>query len=236
MMALLMREIKHLLFSPVAIVSALCFFFGVSLPFFSFGKTLSASATALMQFSLAIPYVLCFVIPAVTMGVWADEEKSGTYKLLLSYPVNEYEIVFSKFLSSSLFFCLLLATTLPIALISPAGTEVGTATGVDLVSSAARFISGGSGTVISTYLAIALFGFVAISIGEFFSFVTRLAVPSFLLSATSIFTLFFISARNRLYVASRGELDTRDIFFFIALIIAFNLLSVHAVTRRRKSP
>lgn len=224
MSALFRRELSRLVKSPTAIASALFFVFGTSIPSLAAGTALSASLPAFARFAGIIPYVMCVVLPALTMGLWGDEEKAGTHKMLLAFPVDELEIVVAKSGATALFSVFLLALTLPAAILSPAG------------ASAARFANSGALTVASSYIALALFAMASTAIGTFFSFATRRAIPSFLLSFASILALSVFASSGFLRKAFRGSVEAADAFFFIALIVVFLLFSDLALARRRKLP
>src|ERR1039457_129657 len=63
-------------------------------------------------FSIAF-WVLFFFIPAVTMGLLADERKSGTIELLVTRPVSDWQIIAGKFLAALMLICISLLFTLP---------------------------------------------------------------------------------------------------------------------------
>lgn len=224
MNALFRREFARLALSPSAIATTLAFLFGVSIPGFASGKALNAADPAFAQFVGIVPYVMCVIIPVLTMGLWPDEEKNGTYKLLFGYPVGEHEIVLAKFAAVTLFSAILLALTLPVALLSPSGIT------------AARFAHSGSRTIFAAYIALLLFTMTSVAIGEFFSFATRHAIPAFLLTTASLFALFSVTVKDRLNAASRGAMESRDVFFCIGITALFLLLSVRSLERRRRYP
>jgi ABC-2 type transport system permease protein len=58
--------------------------------------------SSMEQYFLWIPILFIIFIPAITMRLWAEEERSGTLEVLLTLPLNDLEIIVGKFLFSNL--------------------------------------------------------------------------------------------------------------------------------------
>lgn len=224
MTRLYLRELKKLVFSTAALAASLFFVFGTGIPFFALGTNLTVSASGFRQYVSLIPYVACIVLPALTMGLWADEEKSGTYLLLLGFPLRDAEITLAKFLSVLTLYSVFLLFTLPVALLAP------------VAAPASRFIHSGPGSVIAAYIILFLSGAAYISIGLLLSIVSRNAVISFLVSSAALIPFTRFSFARHFEAASRGVIDSRDLVFYAIPCAAFLYLSVVALYLRRKRP
>ena len=61
-----------------------------------------------------MPWLFLFLIPAVGMRLWAEERRSGTMELLLTFPVTAWQAILGKFLASWVFIAIALALTFPV--------------------------------------------------------------------------------------------------------------------------
>lgn len=173
------------------------------------------------------PWVFMFLIPAITMRMFADEKKGGTMELLLTKPLSDMSIVWSKFSAG---FILVLLSILPTVLYYYTVYQLGNPVGnID-----------GGGTF-GSYLGLLLLGSSYVAIGVFASSLTDNQIISFLISLFLCF-FFYIGFEeiasldvfenadllikglgiNEHYSSiSRGVIDSRDILYFGGLILIF---------------
>ncbi|MBP6183707.1 MAG: gliding motility-associated ABC transporter permease subunit GldF [Saprospiraceae bacterium] len=190
-------------------------------------------------FELA-PFVFLFLIPAVTMRAFAEEWQTGTYELLVTKPVSLAQIVGGKFLASwTLVILALLPTVLYWYTVHILGSPVGN---VDF------------GATLGSYLGLFLLGGVFVAIGLFSSALTANQIVAFLLGALLCFLLFwgflYISkvplfvgrvddliqqlGINYHYLSiSRGVVDSRDVIYYLSIIIAFLMLTGYVIQRKK---
>tara|TARA_Y100000589_G_scaffold243669_1_gene231310 strand:+ start:238 stop:969 length:732 start_codon:yes stop_codon:yes gene_type:complete len=185
------------------------------------------------------PWVYLFLIPAITMRLFSDEIKIGTIELLLTKPINEFKLVLGKYIVGVILCLISLAPTLiylfsVYALGQPQGN-------LDL------------GATIGSYIGLIFLAGVYVSIGLFASSLTESQILSFI-SALFICFFFFIGFEqiasllsytgmelsieklgvNYHYNAiSRGVIDTRDLLYFISIILLFIFASTISIKSRK---
>ena len=185
------------------------------------------------------PWVYLFLIPALTMRLFSDEIKIGTIELLLTKPINEFKLVLGKYIAGVILCLISLAPTLiylfsVYALGQPKGN-------LDL------------GATIGSYIGLIFLAGVYVSIGLFASSLTESQILSFI-SALFICFFFFIGFEqiasllsytgmelsieklgvNYHYNAiSRGVIDTRDLLYFISIILLFIFASTISIKSRK---
>jgi len=162
--------------------------------------------------------VALFLIPMITMRLFAEEKRTGTIELLLTSPVRDIEIIVGKWLGSMLLYlCILAMSVLNIVMLFAWGKP-------DLKP------------VLVAYLGLILQGGTLLAIGAFISTTTRNQIIAggvtffvcLLLWLLSWFTAFdssgFSSVINYLSIVthfenfSKGVLDTKDIVFYLSMI------------------
>lgn len=189
-------------------------------------------------FTLA-PWLFMFLIPAVTMKMFAEEQKSGTIELLFTKPLTDMQIVTAKYASavSLVFFALIpsLIYFLTVYLIaSPEGNIdiagiFGSYIGLFFLCSAFSaigiFCSVVTGNQIVSFIFAIILSFFFYSGFEFLSTIVNNTIASNILSLTGI---------NAHYTSlSRGVIDTRDVIYFFSLSFFFLFMCRFALEKRK---
>ena len=178
-------------------------------------------------------WTLFFFIPAITMRQIAEEKKTGTIELLLTKSVSDRQLVLGKFLSCLITVAIALLFTIPYYI------------------SVSRLGNIDHGATISGYLGLILMSGAYISIGLFASSLTNNQIVAFLLalfigiffhllfdimasSTTGFMAQLFdtLSLNNHFDSISRGVIDTKDIIYFLSLIILGLLLAEINIQKR----
>src|SRR5215470_12314292 len=73
---------------------------------------LDAPMLVIRNFAGFVTTILLFLVPMLTMGVYAEERKRGTMEMLMTSPITEFQIVVGKFLASFTLLLLMLGPTL----------------------------------------------------------------------------------------------------------------------------
>ncbi|NIJ51437.1 gliding motility-associated ABC transporter permease subunit GldF [Dyadobacter arcticus] len=190
-------------------------------------------------FSLA-PYVLIFLIPAITMRSLAEEARSGTLELLLTKPLRNAELVLGKFLAN---WVLVLVTILPTLVYYYSVYKLGNPEGnVD------------SASVFGSYIGLLLFSGVVVSMGIWSSSLNENQIVAFILGVFLAFvwyigfgavaTLFgagpisqFFSwaALNGQYQSlGKGVVDSRNVIYLFSIMSLFIFLTFLRIENLRK--
>ena len=173
------------------------------------------------------PFLFLIFIPALCMRLFSDEYKDGTIEILKTLPISTYKLVMAKYISATIIVWLAIVPTLVYFIsIYYLSDPIGN---VD--------IAGTTGSYIGLFLLSALF----ISIGVFSSSITKNQMVSFL-TAILLCSLFYfgfdllakqlklgyvqiiieyIGSDYHYRSLSKGVIDSRDIIYFISLIVIF---------------
>mgnify|MGYP000383299341 CR=1 FL=1 len=185
------------------------------------------------------PWVFLFLIPALSMRLFADEKKAGTMELLLTKPLSDLQIVLAKYSAGLL---LLLVALLPTLIYYYTVYQLGNPLGnID------------SGATFGSYVGLLFLGAAFLSIGLFASALTDNQIVAFLLAMFLCFFIFYGFDQiagfelfgsldlfilklgiNEHYISmSRGVIDSRDVLYFLSLIATF-VAATRLVIQSRK--
>jgi ABC-2 type transport system permease protein len=112
--AVLKRELRSYFLTPVAYVFILIFLFAANWFAFGFGGLYERGQADLTPFFAYHPWLFLFLVPALSMRLWAEERKSGSIELLLTLPIERWQAVIGKFLAAWAFTALAIGLTFPI--------------------------------------------------------------------------------------------------------------------------
>ena len=113
---ILKRELRGYFSTPIGYVFIVIFLFLCGLFTFQVGKLFERDQATLEPFFIWHPWLYLFLIPAVSMRLWAEERKSGTIELLLTMPLKLSEAILGKFLAAWIFIAISLGLTFPVVL------------------------------------------------------------------------------------------------------------------------
>ena len=228
MKSIVLREIKSFFGSPIGylVIAIFLLINGLFLWVFEGEYNILKTGFADMTpfFTLA-PWILLFLIPAVTMRSFSDEKKQGTLELLLTKPLSIWQIVNGKFLGALLLIALAIVPTfIYVWTIYGLGMPQGN---IDMGSTIGSYF--GLLFLISAYSAIGIFTS-TLSDSQIVAFIIAVFLCFFLyfgfegLATLSSNLSNFISAlgmQDHYKSMSRGVIDTRDIIYFVSITIAF---------------
>ncbi len=233
MEALLFREIKSFFGSPIGylVIAIFLILNGLFLWIFDGEYNILNSGFAdLSPFFTISPWILIFLIPAVTMRSFSDEMKQGTLELLLTKPLSIWQIVNGKFFGAVLLIVFaIIPTFIYIYIISSLGMPEGN---LDMGSTIGSYF--GLLFLISGYSAIGIFTstlsdnqIVAFLLAVFLCFIFYFGFDGIATYLPSIENFISNLGMNSHFKSmSRGVIDTRDLLYFVSITILFLSLTV----------
>ncbi len=233
--ALAMRTFRHSIESPIAYVVAI-FFYGFVGGIFGM-DFFTNNQGSIEGVGVIAPWLLWFVVPALTMGLISEELRSGTYEQLSTLPIRDWEIVLGKFIGFALLsLCLVLGLAfypLVIAFITDGvrGLDWGATLGVLAGLYLLMLVYGAMGLYASSMAknqVVALimgmiFCTILFFIGQFY-----FHFPGFLSRVAD-----FAGVVSHLNTLNRGVWDLRDLLYFLSVTFIFLYFTVQKLTARR---
>lgn len=188
---------------------------------------------------IVAPWVFLFLIPAVTMKMFAEEQKSGTIEILLTQPLTDLQIVMAKYFSAVLLVIIALVPTLVYyitvyMLANPAGNIdtagiIGSYIGLIFLcsgfASIGVFASALSNNQIVSFILAVILSFFFYSGFEFLGSIITQPTISNLLAQLGI--------SSHYGSMSRGVIDSRDVIYFISLTLFFVFFTRFILEKRK---
>lgn len=230
MFAILKKEINSFFASPIGylVIAIFLVLNGLFLWIFK-GEfnILDYGFADLSSFFLLAPWILIFLIPAVTMRSFSDEKKQGTLELLLTKPISHFKIVLGKYLGAFILIIMaLLPTLLYVYTVYQLGNPVGN---LDMGSTLGSYF--GLLFLVAAYTAIGVFAstlsdnqIVAFIISVFLCFIFYIGFEG-IADFTSSTIIEKLGMSYHFKSMSRGVIDTRDIIYFVSVTVFFMVLT-----------
>lgn len=235
-LAIAKREFRTFFGSPIAYIVLGAFLLIGGWLYFS---TLFLAGQASMRgfFGIA-PVLFVVIVPAITMRALAEERKSGTLELLLTLPMEDWQIVLGKFVAALAMIAVGLAWTLPYSF-----TVSALSTGT---------VAFDWGPVIAGYLGLLLLAGAFIGLGLLGSALSKNQIVGFIVGLVLCFAFFFVDKFAVLLPESlgqlleylsvtyhfdniaRGVIDTRDLIFYVSLTTLGLVLTTRTLSSARQ--
>ena len=233
------RELAGYFVTPVAYVFIVIFLLLTGVFTWQLGHFYEASQASLRGFFDWHPWLYLFLIPAISMRLWAEERRAGTLELLLTLPVSLAGAVLGKFLAAWAFAAVALLLTFPMWV-------------------TVNFLGHpDNGVIFAQYAGSLLMAGGFLAIGQCISAATKSQVIAFVISVVVCFLFlligfepvltFFRSFTSDALLStiggfsfithfesiSKGVIDIRDAVFFLTLIAGFLAINVVVIEAKK---
>ena len=218
------RELRSYFATPIAYVFIVIFLFASGVSTFFFLGFYETGQADLSAFFYMHPWLYLFLVPALSMRLWAEERKSGSIELLMTLPLEVWQAVVGKFLAAWAFTGVALALTFPIWLtVNYLGKPDN---GVIFAAYLGSFLMAGSflavGACISAATKNQVIAFILSFIACFMLLAVGVQLVQQVLSAWApqwlVDGLASLSFQTHFDFISKGVIDLRDVVYFALLI------------------
>jgi ABC-2 type transport system permease protein len=232
------RELAGYFATPVAYVFIVIFLMMAGALTFTLGGFFGRGQADLGPFFTFVPWLFLFLVPALTMRLWAEERRLGTIELLLTLPLPQWQAVAGKFLAAWAFCAIALALTFPLVL-------------------TVNFLGNpDNGVILAGYAGCLLVAGAYLSVGAAMSAMTKNQVIAFVLAVAVCFLFAaagspvvteFLSKRipmlaevarglsitERFNSLTRGVIALRDVVFFASFMGFFLFVNAVVIDHRK---
>ena len=229
------KELRSYFLSPVALIFLAVFLVAVLVDFFFLSAFFSRNLADVRPLFASLPFLLIFLVSAVTMRQWSEEQKMGTLEVLLTLPLKTSHLVLSKFAAGMVLVALALAFTLALPI------TVAQLGDLDM------------GPVVGGYVAALLLASTYMAIGLCVSAKTDNQIVALMVTATICAVMYALGADavtkfvgnetgeflrslgtgSRFSSIERGVLDLRDLLYYGSLTVFFLVLNTYFLETKR---
>jgi ABC-2 type transport system permease protein len=234
------KEFRQFFGSLTGLVAIVIFLLlnGLFLFVFPDSSLLDYGYASLDKFFELAPWILLFLVPAVTMRSWSEEYKTGTFEILQTRPLTPAQLVTGKYLGA---LSIIVIALLPTLIYAISMQSLAADKGID------------TGGTIGSYIGLFLLAAVFTAIGTWCSSLTSNSVVAFLVSAFMCFILYtgfnaiskvpalqgradymleMLGIDFHYKSISRGVLDSRDLVYFAGIVLFFLLITNRKIALR----
>jgi ABC-2 type transport system permease protein len=225
--AVFKRELASYFATPIAYVFIVIFLVFAGVFTFFYGGFYETGQADLSSFFYWHPWLYLFLVPALSMRLWAEERKSGSIELLMTLPLETWQVVAGKFLAAWAF------TAISVALTFPIWITVNYLGDPD------------NGAIVTGYIGSLLAAGGMLAIGTCFSAVTRNQVIAFILAFVVCVVFIFsgfalvldafqswapqpvidavasLSFLTHFGSIAKGVIDIRDLLYFVTVVVVW---------------
>lgn len=248
------RECLAYFYTPLAYVIMTGFLFFIGFFFYQI-MSVSPNSESMREILDMVSFISLIIMPMITMRLLADEKRTGTLEMLMTAPITEAEIVISKFLGGFIFYIFLVIPTLiyVLLLVLWGNPDLGSlAAGyIGLLLMGASFVA--IGLFVSSFTAnqivAAIITFVILIMGWVIGWLAAQGgrgVVTFLnlvlgwlvgkmdsLTRPLTDALKYLAFFEHLDTFRKGLIDSRDVIYFISLIVLFLFFTIRILESRR---
>ncbi|RPD43707.1 ABC transporter permease subunit [Paracnuella aquatica] len=199
---------------------------------------LDSGFATLDEFFSFAPWVMLFLTAAITMRSFADEFRGGTFEVLRTRPLTAWQLVLGKFFGS---FAVAVIALLPTLVYFVSINNLAATTGIDAGAAAGSYLGLLFLTAVFTAIGIAVSSFTPNAVIAFIISLVVMVLFYFGFEALSQLSIFengadyyieMLGIRFHYQSISRGVIDTRDLVYFISLVLFFLLITRQNLQQR----
>lgn len=236
-LAITRKELNSYFSSPLALIFVGAFLALVLLSFFWIDTFFARGIADVRPLFRRLPLLMIFLVAALTMRQWSEEEQTGTLEILLTLPVKPAQLVLGKFLAvmSLVIIALALTLFLPITVAAVGNLDWGPVVGGYLATVLMASAYAAIGLFVSSRTDNQIVALILTVLACGFFYVLGSPAVTDFVGGTATAVLRAIGAGSRFESIERGVVDLRDLVYYLSLTVAFLVLNAASLDSKRWS-